>query len=215
MTPVKRENGYALAPQSLLAWIGVTLVASAALFGALFLAPSSQVEPSQIGTLQIEAWQLWARYTARLSFFLFLAVYLASPLYQLAQNKATHWLRVNRRNAGISFGIAHIIHLGALIMFLILSGRPTGLETLIVGGGAYVAMFAMLATSTDGAIRRLGAQNWRRLHKFGVHYLAFVFAVTYTGGVGKPEAKPMALIVLIWGAIVLRLYVHFTKRKPS
>jgi sulfoxide reductase heme-binding subunit YedZ len=210
MTPVKRENGYALAPQSLLAWIGVTLVASAALFGALFLAPSSQ-----IGTLQIEAWQLWARYTARLSFFLFLAVYLASPLYQLAQNKATHWLRVNRRNAGISFGIAHIIHLGALIMFLILSGRPTGLETLIVGGGAYVAMFAMLATSTDGAIRRLGAQNWRRLHKFGVHYLAFVFLATYMGGVGTPDAKPMALIVLIWAAIVLRLYVHFTKRNPS
>jgi len=210
MTPIKRENGYALAPQSLLAWIGVTLAASVALLGVLFLGV-----PPQIETPQVETWQLWARYTARLSFFLFLGVYLASPLYELAQNKLTHWLRVNRRNAGISFGLAHIIHLGALIVFLILSGRLTGLETLIVGGGAYVAMFAMLATSTDGAIRRLGAQNWRRLHKFGVHYLAFVFAVTYTGGVGTPEAKPMALIVLIWGAIVLRLYVHFTKRKPS
>lgn len=210
MTQIKRENGYALAPQALGRWIALTLLASVILGLVLFSANLPQVE----------TWQLWARYTARLSFFLFLAVYLASPLYELVQNKATHWLRVNRRNAGISFGIAHIIHLVALVLFLILSERPTALATLLVGGGAYVAMFAMLATSNDGAIRRLGAQNWRRLHKFGVHYLAFVFAVTYSGGIGTPDAKPMALIILIGGAIVLRLYVHFTrshftKRKSS
>jgi sulfoxide reductase heme-binding subunit YedZ len=205
MDMIKRENGYALAPQSLPRWIAFTLLASVALLLALFLGAPPQVE----------TWQLWARYTARFSFFLFLAVYLASPLYQLTQNKATTWLRQNRRNAGISFGVAHIIHLAALLIFLILSQRPTSLETLIVGGGAYVAMFAMLATSTDGAIRRLGTTHWRRLHKFGVHYLAFVFAVTYTGGVGTPDAKPMALIILIWAAIVLRLYVFFTKRSPS
>ena len=124
-------------------------------------------------------------------------------------------LWVNLRSPGGVFGLSLMIHLCAWIGVLVLSGLTSVLETLIVGGGAYVAMFAMLATSPDGAIRRLGSQNWRRLHKFGLHYLAFVFAVTYTGGVGTPEAKPMALIVLIWGAIVLRLYVHFTKRKPS
>ena len=31
--------------------------------------------------------------------------------------------------------------------------------TIIVGGGAYVVMFAMLASSNDAAIRRLGAVN--------------------------------------------------------
>ena len=110
MTQIKRENGYALAPKALGRWIALTLLASVILWLVLFFANLPQVE----------TWQLWARYTARLSFFLFLAVYLASPLYELVQNKATHWLRVNRRNAGISFGIAHIIHLVALVLFLIL-----------------------------------------------------------------------------------------------
>ena len=205
MTQLKRQNGYALAPQNLKLWIGFTLLASIALGVALFWGPPPQVE----------TWQLWARYTARLSFFLFLVVYLASPLYEVGQTRASQWLRANRRNAGLSFGVAHIIHLGALVWFLIVSESPTSLVTIGVGGGAYVAMFAMLATSTDGAIRRLGTTHWRRLHKFGVHYLAFVFAVTYTGGVGTPDAKPMALIILIWAAIVLRLYVFFTKRSPS
>ena len=51
MTPIKRENGYALAPQSLLAWIGVALVASVALLGVLFLGclPKSKHPKSKPG----------------------------------------------------------------------------------------------------------------------------------------------------------------------
>ena len=133
---IKRQNGYALAAKNLPAWLGVTLLASVALALALFLNRPEQVE----------TWQLWARYTARLSFFLFLAGYLASPVYELTQNKAADWLRRNRRNAGLSFGLAHIIHLGALIGFLIVANETPDAVTVIVGGGAYLAMFASRVT---------------------------------------------------------------------
>ena len=202
---IKRQNGYALAAKNLPAWLGVTLLASVALALALFLNRPEQVE----------TWQLWARYTARLSFFLFLAGYLASPVYELTQNKAADWLRRNRRNAGLSFGLSHTIHLGALIGFLIVANETPDAATVIVGGGAYLAMFAMMATSFDGAIRRMGQKNWRRLHKFGAHYLAFVFAFTYTSSLLKPYSRPLYLIVLIWAAILIRLYVSVSKRNEE
>ena len=202
---IKRQNGYALAAGNLLGWLGLTMLASVVLMLALFFNRQPQVEH----------WQLWARYTARLSLFLFLAGYIAAPLYELTQNKAADWLRRNRRNAGLSFGLAHTIHLGALIGFLIVSGEPVDAATVIVGGGAYLAMFAMMATSFDGAIRRMGQKNWRRLHKFGAHYLAFVFVFTYTSSLFEPYSKPLYLIVLIWAAILIRLFISVFQRNEE
>lgn len=202
---IARDNGYGLDKPTLKLWLGGTLLASAALAGVLF-AP----EP-----VSIESWQLWARYTARLSFYLFLASYVAAPLYVLTQNAFTERLRRNRRNAGISFGVAHTIHLAALVGYLIVAGEMPDAATVIIGGGAYLAMFAMLATSNDAAIRRLGKTAWRRLHKFGAHYLAFVFAFTYTSSLAAEYSKPAYLIVLIWAAIVLRILVSFASRQRS
>lgn len=59
-----------------------------------------------------------------------------------------------------------------------MKGTPPDPITAVVGGGAYLTLYAMAATSTDAAVRRLG-RNWRRLHTFGVYYLWFVFAFTY------------------------------------
>lgn len=200
---IARDNGYGLAKQSLVPWILVTLAASAVLVVGVFM----QVQETE------KAWQLWARYTARLSFILFLASYIAAPLYELAKNPTTEWLRLNRRNSGISFGLAHTIHLGALIGFYVVSPIEAEMATVIVGGGAYVAMYFMLATSNDAALRRMGKINWRRLHKFGVHYLAFVFVYTYTSGYLAGYGKPLILIILIWAAIVLRLIVTVKTRR--
>lgn len=202
---IDRKNGFALAADKLPAWLVFTLLASLALMLWLFARSLPEVDK----------WQLWARHTARFSFFLFLATYLAAPLYEIRQTAITDWLRRNRRNAGISFGVAHIIHLGALVGFFVVSGLPADPVTVIVGGGAYAAMFAMLATSNNRAIRALGQETWRRLHKFGVHYLALVFAFTYTSSLLGPAPKPGILIVLIWAAILLRLYILLFSRKGS
>ena len=202
---IARDNGFGLAKTSLPLWLAATMLASIALGLALFL---DQSPP-------LEKWQLWARYTARLSFFLFLASYLASPIYQLTQNKGADWLRRNRRNAGLSFALAHTIHLFALTAFLVIAKQPADPGTLIVGGGAYLAMFAMAATSNDAAIRALGRVNWRRLHKFGAHYLALVFAITYTSSLAGPLSKPVYLISLIWAAILLRFFLMVINKRRN
>jgi methionine sulfoxide reductase heme-binding subunit len=202
---IARDNGYGLARQNLTGWLAATLAASLVLAVGVF---------SQFADV-IESWQLWARYTARLSFFLFLASYIASPLYEVVQNRFTEGLRRDRRNAGISFGVAHTIHLIALIGYLLVSKDTTDAATIIVGGGAYIAMFLMLASSNDAAVRRLGKIKWRRLHKFGAHYLAFVFAFTYTNGYFAGYGKPIILIILIWAAIVLRIFVSAKARQEA
>jgi len=202
---LKRKSGFGLAKQSFWTWMAFTL------FGSLAFAvwQFTVVPPS------VEAWHLWTRYTARLSFFLFLISYLAAPLYQLRANTVTSWLRRHRRNAGISFAIAHIIHLFALIGFFSVSGETVDIVTLGVGGGAYLAMFLMLISSNDAAIRKLGADNWHRLHKLGAHYLAVVFAITYLSHFLSGLSKPTFLIVLAFAAIVLRVYVDLIARQET
>ncbi len=201
---LKRENGFGLAKSALKYWVLGVMLASLALFIDIFSAP-----------LELASWQYWARYTARLSFVFFLITYLAAPLYQLYQTPITSFMRRHRRNSGISFALAHTIHLMALAIYLWLSPEPLSMATVIVGGGAYVAMFAMWASSSDAAVRWLGQKQWRRLHKFGVHYLAFVFVFTYSSGQFGPEPAPLILPVLIWLAILLRIIMFLTQSRKG
>ncbi len=104
------------------------------------------------------------------------------------------------------------------MIYLRLSPEPLDMATVIVGGGAYVAMFAKWASSSDATIRWLGQNRWRQLHKFGLHYLAFVFVFTYSSGQFGAEPAPIILPILIWLAILLRLMMfltQFRKGKPA
>jgi methionine sulfoxide reductase heme-binding subunit len=130
------------------------------------------------GASAAESWQLAARYTARFSFMVFLLVFLARPWNSLASSTLSRTLLLRRRSLGLAFATAHTVHLAALTTFFAVKGARPDPITAIVGGGAYLTLYAMAATSTDTAVRRLG-RNWRRLHAFGVYYLWFVFAFTY------------------------------------
>jgi DMSO/TMAO reductase YedYZ heme-binding membrane subunit len=161
-----------------------------------------------------EGWQLAARYTARVSFLLFLPVYLASPLRRLAPGPATRALVARRRALGLGFAAAHVVHLGALLRFARLSGEPPDLPALVVGGAAYAALLAMAATSNDAAVRRLG-RSWRVLHRTGLHLLWFVFAFSYLGRLGREPVffAPFAAAAL--GALALRVVAATRRRRQS
>ncbi len=113
------------------------------------------------------------RTTARLSFLLFLPVYLASSARQLWPNDFTKWLLVNRRYLGVSFFVAHGLHLDAILMLDTLLGDALVTDTLtLLGGGlVYLLITAMALTSSDRAVRRLGAKRWGTLHRVGIHYV--------------------------------------------
>ncbi len=151
------------------------------------------------------AWQLAARYTARLAFLLFLPVYVASSWHRLAPSAATRWLMRRRRSLCLVFATAHIVHLGALTTFQVTSCGTPDLVTMVVGGGVFVVLFAMVATSNDAAVRRLGGRRWQRLHRFGMHSLWFVFAFSYAGRVAAGMWSFVPLLGVALAGLGLRI----------
>jgi len=127
------------------------------------------------------SWQLAARYTARAAFPLFLTVFVAGPWRRLAPGPAPRWLVAHRRALGLAFATMFTVHLAALTTYSLVRGEGPNTVTLVVGGGAFVTLYALVLTSNDAAVRRLGARRWRRLHVFGLYYLWFVFTFSYVG----------------------------------
>jgi sulfoxide reductase heme-binding subunit YedZ len=157
-----------------------------------------------LGATPEERWLLAARFTARVSFPIFLLAFTASSWARLAPGAPTRALLRGRRGIGLGFAAAHTVHLGALATYSFVAARPPSAVTLLAGGGAYLAMFAMAATSNDAAVRRLGGA-WRTLHTVGVYWLWFVFAFSYGSRVasGRPFFLPQ--VALAFGALALRI----------
>jgi DMSO/TMAO reductase YedYZ heme-binding membrane subunit len=145
-----------------------------------------------------------ARFTARLSYPIFLLAFTASAWARLSPNDLTRTLLRARRGLGLGFATAHSVHLVALATYSALAGRIPNAVTLLGGGGAYLAMFAMAATSNDAAVRRLGA-SWRRLHTIGAYWLWAIFAFSYGGRLasGKLFFAPQVALALL--ALALRI----------
>lgn len=128
----------------------------------------------------VEGWRAVIRTSAKTSLACFLAAFAASSLRVFWRTPFTAWLLANRRYVGVAFAASHAIHLLGIVRVAQLDPAfvlETG--TLIGGGLAYVLMFAMAATSFDGAVARLGARRWKALHKTGMYYIWIIFFVSY------------------------------------
>lgn len=160
-------------------------------------------------------WQLAARYTARTSFTLFIIVYLIAPIAAIMPEFSAG-LKSMRRGMGLAFAGAHFVHLGALVTYFQVSGDTPQISTVIGGGLAFVLIGLMAITANDAAVRTLGAANWRRLHTFALHYVWFIFVVTYAGRVARYPNMPeyVALIAVAFAALAIRLAARFN-RKPA
>lgn len=139
-----------------------------------------------LGASEPEAWNLAARYTARIGLPIFLLTYAASSLLRLAPSPTTKALVRDRRWWGLAFAFTHTVHFGALYMAV--TTRGDSLSLLAPGAVAYLAILAMALTSSDAAMKALGA-NWKRLHRTGIHVIWLVFTLAYVKRI--PEAETM------------------------
>lgn len=139
-----------------------------------------------LGASEPEAWNLAARYTARVGLPIFLLAYAASSLLRLAPSPTTKALVRDRRWWGLAFAFTHTVHFGALYMAV--TTRGDSLSLLAPGAVAYLAILAMALTSSDAAMKALGA-NWKRLHRTGIHVIWLVFTLAYAKRI--PEAETM------------------------
>lgn len=165
-----------------------------------------------------DAIKLSLRETARLSLFLFLLVFVTAPLHQLLKNSATKWLMIHRRYLGISFGASHLIHLILIIWLIVgysdgdlLSLAP--LDTYLVGGIAYIFIIAMLITSNNHSITRLGHQRWKRLHRYGMNFIYFTFLISYAGLLEVDMAFYLPFLGLILLAALVRIFASVKNSK--
>jgi len=127
----------------------------------------------------VEAARTMTRLTARMSTVIFLFVFSSSSLHRISPGDWSTSLLKSRRRLGLTLAYSHTIHLICIVAYFWLAGAKPALSTVVVGGGAYLAMYAMALTSNDRSVERLGAKNWKRLHRFGIYYLWLVFFVTY------------------------------------
>ena len=163
---------------------------------------------------------LWARYTARISFFFFLISFIAGSIHYFFSNAFTRSIKSNRRYIGLSFALTHSVHLVALISFFVSINQNPDIDTLAGGGLAYLTMYIMALTSNDNAVRKIGFKRWKLIHKVGANYIAFIFAFTYLGRVTREEFSSVEynlLFSIIIGAFLLRAlhYFHAKKKETS
>jgi methionine sulfoxide reductase heme-binding subunit len=156
------------------------------------------------------------RFTVRVSFLVFAVVYAAAPVRRLHPAPITRWLLRNRRYLGVSFAWAHGLHGLAIALLALRLGDSLEVDpaTRLGGGLAYLLIAAMTITSFDRTARWLGPRRWGRLHRAGLHWLWFIFALNWTASVGvSPAYLPFALIT--WGLLALRLAAVRARRRGA
>lgn len=184
------------------------LLATAAVCGAYLAATGFSDE-----TLRV-----LLRLTARVSFMLFLVVFVARPLRQLVPADWTRRLLRERRSIGIAFAAVHTVHLALIAWrFSAFPELEYAVSGGVVGGLAYALIYLMLLTSFDGPARAIGPAAWRRLHKTGLYVVGFVFVATLLPEPGAPflTFERAWFVVLTAGAIVIRLTAWLAKRRPK
>jgi sulfoxide reductase heme-binding subunit YedZ len=165
-----------------------------------------------------ESVRIVIRWTAKIAVVLFAAAFSASSLRVFWRSDATRFLLLNRRRLGLSFALAHTVHLIALMALGVAFPSPflddLSIVTLVGGGGAYVFMFAMAATSNDASVRRLGLVRWRRLHTVGGWYIWAIFTQSYVPrALVDLAAVPFA--ALLFGVLGLRVARRVRVRRAA
>ncbi len=184
------------------------MVACVGVLLAVFLLGSMNVWGSYLGMLPGVM-----KPTAWLAFALFITAFTASSLQILYPGNYGRWAMKNRRYIGLSFALVHFVHAGLVLSNLLLTEATRTAPVLTGGGLAYVFLGLMAITSNNASVRKLGAKNWKRLHKIGSYYIWLIFMATTVPEI--PLSWPMGAIIPLIGfvALGLRIAAHRKLKK--
>jgi DMSO/TMAO reductase YedYZ heme-binding membrane subunit len=153
------------------------------------------------------------RETAYVSATFFLFAYVARPLHLLAASAVSAYIVRARRQFGLAAALAHTVHFGFVVaLFETVATATTSIVTVVFGGFGFVVYWAMAATSNDASVRALGP-NWKRLHRFGIHYLWFIYFVTFLGAAAHRPFDWVFIAVFV-NALAMRIYL-WTRRRAT
>ena len=126
----------------------------------------------------IDALTFHTRYTARVSFILFLLPFIARPLAQLVNTPATRWMLRNRRSLGLTFAICMAGHFVPTMILLAIEEEASDIVTLTLGPIVYIAIALMVLTSFEKYKRKIG-RHWRTLHSTGNYLILSLMIFSY------------------------------------
>ena len=149
----------------------------------------------------VDGWLLSARYTARFSFLCFLLSFLAPRLFPGSVDQ-------DLRDAFLGFAAAHMVHFGALMTYLSVSDTAMNPGQLIFGGMAYLILVGL-------AIWLLTGKFFPRFHAPMVHYVLFVFALTYSTRLPDEETRMVGIVGVGVSLLALALRHLPTKREAQ
>ena len=155
----------------------------------------------------LEQWSAATRYTARIGFPFLIIAYSARPLVDITRATWARELLAKRKWIGLGFALSHTVHLAAIIILFNTQGKWPLPTVLVFGGLAYLMLYAMAFTSNRAAMNALGAR-WKTLHRFGIHYLWFLFAQSYFGRIFEDGKMEEGLIG--FGIAMLAAGLRFT-----
>ncbi len=183
------------APGDLRLWAWGSLVLAALGLGALAL------QPDVAGARQL------IRLTAWTSLLAFLLAHMASTGWRLWPGALSRQLLVQRRSLGLLMFSSHLLHAMGIAVLAgwadpALWAQLTPWPSRVIGGSGYLALFAMAATSWDGAQRWLGWARWHRLHSVcgWVIWLVYLLAMLKRAP-AMPGYGLAALALLALGAL--------------
>lgn len=189
------------------------------LLGALVLAMSTSI--LLLSPDLVEGLRSVIRATARTSFALFLAAFLASSLATLVPNAFTRGLVRERRYVGLSFAFSHVVHFAAIVGYGVLNpqfwpGRSALTNTPGTVGYIFIALLA--ATSFRFFSRHLSAAAWKRLHTIGVWVIAAVFGYSFFKRIPTMSVLYAIPFSILCAAVAVRLvgkWAQATRREQA
>jgi DMSO/TMAO reductase YedYZ heme-binding membrane subunit len=152
------------------------------------------------------------RETAYISSSFFLLAYLARPLLNLTAADFARVLMRIRRQLGLAAALAHTVHFGVVVAWVRFTGEVVEPATLLFGGLGFLMFWLLAATSNNASVQWLGP-NWKRLHRFGIHYIWFIYIVTYAGGLSAQPVYWLFVALFVVG-LIMRIHL-FVSLRPT
>ncbi|OQR34748.1 hypothetical protein BWR15_12305 [Pseudomonas sp. T] len=164
---------------------------------------------------EVEALRSSIRVTARTSFALFLAIFLASSLAALVPSDFTRGLLRERRFLGLAFAFSHTVHAVLIILYVkffpetFWNGRSVAAN--IPGSVGYLFIALLAVTSFPYAVKLLGVRVWKGLHSTGTWVIAGVFFLSFYKRLPMGSWYPLGF-GLIFSAIAFKLIAKLAVR---
>ncbi|WP_257455136.1 ferric reductase-like transmembrane domain-containing protein [Archangium lipolyticum] len=189
------------------------------LIGTLVLAMSALL--LALNADPVEGTRSVIRATARTSFALFLAAFVASSLNTLVPSDFTRRLMRERRYVGLSFAFSHLVHLMAIFSYGVLNpqfwpSRNTLTNTPGTVGYVFIALLAI--TSFHVVSRHMTAASWKRLHTVGMWVIAAIFGYSFFKRIPTMSVLYAIPFSMLCAAVAVRLvgkWAQANKRRQA